>query len=132
MMLEDVRQLIKSFGLSEHVYKGVMDHKKEKSFGVYHSKHQSQYGTAIGGPELKSYGTKRATILVHWNNSPNDTEEVSKSLFQKILEVKNVTINDTKIKFIQPIYDEPISVDKDDNGIYEMVIEVAIVYEKGR
>lgn len=132
MMLEDVRQLIKSFGLAEHVYKGMMDHKKEKSFGVYHSKHRQPYKTAIGGPTLESYGTKRITILVHWNKSPDDTEKASNELFEAIIRVRDISINETKIKFIQLLCDEPISVDTDENGIYEMVIEAAVVYEKGR
>lgn len=132
MMLEDVRQLMKSFGLAEYVYKGKMDHKKEKSFGVYHSKHRQPYKTAIGGPALESYGTKRITILVHWNKSPDNTEKASNELFEAILRVRDISINETKIKFIQLLCDEPISVDTDENGIYEMVIEAAVVYEKGR
>ena len=132
MMLEDVRVLAKSFGIAEYVYKGKLDHKKEKSFGVYHSKHTDPYKTAIGGPALNSYGMKHVTLLVHWNKSPDETERAAKDLFDAILKVKDATINETKIKFIQPLYEEPVSVDTDENGIYEMVIEAAVVYEKGR
>ena len=35
------------------------------------------------------------------------------------------------IKFIQPLY-EPQDVGTDDSGIYEMVIEAAVIYEKGK
>ena len=44
---------------------------------------------------------------------------------------RNVTVNDQLIKFIQPLY-EPQDVGKDDAGICEWVIEMAVIYEKGK
>lgn len=39
------------------------------------------------------------------------------------------TVNDETIKFILPVYDlQDIGVD--DSGIYEMVIELAVIFEK--
>lgn len=130
MMLADVRDYVASLGKSEHTYQGKMDHKKEKSIGVYQNKRVGQFKTAIGGPALESYGVKFVSLLVHWNKSPRDTEEASKSLFDILRDARNVTINNQKIKFIQLLYDEPVDVGTDDFGIYEMVIEAAFVYEK--
>lgn len=130
MMLSDVRDYIASLGLAEHVYMGKMDGKQDKSIGVYNSKHTHAYKTAIGGPTLESYGTKYVTFLVHWNKSPRDTEKAAVSLFEAVQEAREVTVNDTKIKFIQPLVNEPVSVDTDENGIYEMVIEAAVIYER--
>lgn len=130
MMLEDVRDYIASLNLSEHTYMGMLDNKKEKSFGVYNSKHGGTYKTAIGGPALQSYGIKNVSLLIHWNQSPRETERASRALFEKLETARDVTINDQKIKFIQLLCNEPISVDVDDTGIHEMVIEAAIIYEK--
>ena len=77
MMLSDVRDYIDSLGLAEHVYMGNLPDKQEKSIGVYNSKHQHAYKTAIGGPDLESYGTKYVTFLVHWNKSSRDTENAA-------------------------------------------------------
>lgn len=132
MMLEDIRQYIKSLGLADFVYKGKMDSKKEKSFGVYNSKHSHTYKTAIGGPSMESYGLKYVSFLVHWNKSSDETEIASNALFEALERTRDVKINETKIKFIQLLCNEPISVDTDDHGIYEMVIEAAVIYEKGR
>lgn len=130
MSLSDVRDYIAMMGLADHVYQSKMDAKKEKSIGVYHSKHSHKYQTAIGGPALQSYGIKYVTFLVHWNKSPRDTENASVSLFQRLEKVKDEQINNKTIKFIQLLNSEPVDVGTDDVGIYEMVIEAAVIYEK--
>ena len=128
-MLSDVRYYIESLGLADHIYMGKLDAKPEKSIGVYNSKHQHTYQTAIGGPALESYGTKYVTFLVHWNKSPRDTEKAATALFEAVTGAREVTVNDTKIKFIQPLY-ELQDVGTDDAGICEMVIEAAVIYAK--
>ena len=130
MMLEDVRDYIESLGLSEHAYMGKLDSKKEKSIGVYHSKRETPYTTAIGGPSLQSYGVKSVSFLVHWNKSPRETEKAATALFESLRDTREVKANNTTIKFIQLLYNEPIDVGTDDDGVYEMVIDVAVVYEK--
>lgn len=131
MMLSDVRDWVESLELAEHVYMGKLDAKQEKSIGVYHSKHQHAYKTAIGGPALESYGTKYVTFLIHWNKSPRDTEKAAVALFEDVRDAREVTINNKTIKFIQPLY-EVQDVGTDDAGIFEMVIEAAVIFEKGK
>lgn len=132
MMLNDVKDYVSSLGLAEHVYMGKMDSKQNHSIGVYNSKHGQSYKTAIGGPAMRSYGTKTVTILVHWSQSPRGTERIAKELFKKLVETNEETINDQTIKFFQPLTEEPVDVGTDDSGIYEMVIEAAVIYERKR
>ena len=56
MTLADVRDYIASLDITEpqKVYMGKMDAKPDKTIGVYHSKHQHTYKTAIGGDSLES------------------------------------------------------------------------------
>jgi len=129
-MLEDVRDYIASLNLSEHTYMGKLDSKKEKSIGVYHSKRETPYRTAIGGPSLQSYGVKSVSFLVHWNKSPRETEKAATSIFDALRDTREVKVNNATVKFIQLLYDEPIDVGTDDNGIYEMVIDAAVIYQK--
>lgn len=131
MMLSDVRNYIESLNLADHVYMGKMPDKQDKSIGVYNSKHEHAYSTAIGGPDLESCGTKYVTLLVHWNKSLRETEKAATALFEAIRDAKEVTVNNEKIKFIQPLY-ELQDVGTDDSGIYEMVIEAAVIFEKGK
>ena len=84
---------------------------------------------AIGGPQLESYGTKYVTLLVHWNKSQRETEKAGKALFEAVRATRNATVNHETIKFVLPVYDlQDIGVD--DSGIYEMVIELAVIFEK--
>ena len=130
MRLEDVRDYIESLKLSEHTYMGKLDEKQEKSIGVYHSKREMPYKTAIGGCSLQSYGVKSVSFLIHWNKSPRETENASMGLFEALRDTREVKINNSTIKFIQLLYNEPTDVGTDDNGIYEMVIDAAVVYQK--
>lgn len=132
MMLSDMLDYVESLGIAEAVYMGKLDAKQEKSIGVYNSKHEHAYKTAIGGASLESYGTKYVTLLVHWNKSLRDTEKAANDLFDALRQAEEVTVNDSHIKFIQPLNDCPVDVGTDDSGIYEMVVEVAVIYEKGK
>jgi len=130
MRLSDMRDLIDSFNIAETVYMGKLPDKQHQSFGVYLSKHSHAYQTAIGGPSLQSFGVKYITVLIHWDKSPRQSEDVAEDLFQKLLQIREKTINDQTIKFIQPLYSEPIPVGTDDAGVYEFVIEMAVIYER--
>ena len=129
MTLADVRDFIESLEKADHVYIGKLSDKEEKSIGVYNSKHEHGYRTAIGGPLLESYGVKYVTLLMHWNKSPVETENAVTALFEALTAIREVEVNDQTIKFIQPLY-EPQNVGTDDAGICEMVIEMAVIYDK--
>lgn len=131
MMLSDVRDYIAALKLAESVYMGSLPDKADKSVGVYNSKHQHEYRTALGGDKLKSYDAKYVTLLVHWNESPIDSEKAARSVFETVKAARNVTVNNEVIKFIQPLY-EPQDVGKDEAGICEWAIEMAVIYEKGQ
>ena len=101
MTLADVRDYIASLNLADHVYMGKLPDKEEKSIGVYNSKHQYPYHTAIGGPDQEGYGQKYVTFLVHWNKSPRDTEKATTDLFEVLRRVRDAEINKETIKFNQ-------------------------------
>lgn len=132
LMLEDVRDLVSGLGFTEdhNVYMGKLDAKQDKSIGVYNLKRSAPYTVAIGGKDKESYGTKQISILIHWNRSMRDTEAVAAELFDKLAAMREVRINEKQIKFIHPLVDQPVDVGTDDNGIYEMVIEIELIYER--
>ena len=63
MTLADIRDYVDSLRISEHVYMGKLPDKEDESVGVYNSKHQHTYHTALGGPALEGYGEKYVTLL---------------------------------------------------------------------
>lgn len=130
MRLSDIRDYVDSLGIADVVYMGKLADKQQKAVGVYKSNHNyGYYQTAIGGRDLESFGIYYVTLLIHWNKSPRDTEDASETLFEALRATREETVNNVKIKFIQPIYDVQ-NVGTDDAGIYEMVIEAAVIYER--
>lgn len=129
MTLADVRDYMASLNLTKEVYIGKLPDKPERSIGVYNSKHQYPYHGTLGGPNQQGYGIKHITLLVHWNKSPRDTEKVATALFDAINIVRDAKINKTTIKFIQLLYDLQ-DIGTDETGVYEYVIEAAVIYEK--
>lgn len=129
MIVADVRDFIESMNLAEHVYCGKMPGKMEKAIGVYNSKHQYAGHAALGGSQYEKYGIRHITLLIHWNKSNRDTEKATTELFNRIREIRDTEINGEKIKFFMPMY-EPQDIGTDDDGIYESVIETAVIFEK--
>lgn len=129
MTLADVRDYIASLNLTKEVYMGKLPDKPEQSIGVYNSKHQYPSHRTLGGPDWQGYGIKHVTLLVHWNKSPRDTEKAATTLFDAINIARDVKINETTIKFIQSLCDLQ-DIGTNDAGVYEYVIEAAVIYEK--
>lgn len=69
------------------------------------------------------------SILVHWNKSPRDTEKAATALFQRLRTARDEKVNNEKMKFFQPLYDIQ-DVGTDEAGVYEMVIEGVVIFEK--
>lgn len=132
LYLSDVRDYVATLGLTleDHVYSGVIPDKKIESIGIYNQKRGNPARAVIGGRDNESYRIKAISILVHWSKSQRDTERKANELFDKLQECREVTINEKVIKFIKTTMGEPIDVGADDNGIYEMVIEVDFYYER--
>ncbi|MDO5402980.1 MAG: minor capsid protein [Eubacteriales bacterium] len=125
--LSDVRDFIDSLHFSEHVYSGKLDNKPEESIGVYNNK--------TGTPPQKSvssasYSVKRISLLVHWNESQRETERKAYEIYEAVKAVRMAAVNNTKILFTEMETDEPVDVSTDDNGIYEMVINFKLYYER--
>lgn len=130
LYLEDVRDFISGLAVAadENVYMGKMDNKKDKSIGVYQLKQPRSPTNSIG--DTGTYKVKPISLLVHWNKSGRETEKTAWQLYELLSKAQDVTINDTKIIYIQMLQEEPVDVDMDEKRIYERVIEVNIYYER--
>lgn len=132
MTLQTVRDYIASLGIAsdDHCYMGKLDNKKEQSIGVYKLKRDGSPKIPIGGMENTTYGIYPVSLLVHWDQSPRNTETAAVKLFETLRDIRNVTAGDTTIKFCQLLVPDPVDVGTDDAGVYEMVIEALIYYER--
>ncbi len=129
--LEDVREFIAGLGLAaeDRVYCGRLENKKEQSIGVYRLERTGSPNIPVGGMQNSSYGVKPVSLLIHWNESIRDTEDVAEQLFYTLLETRNAEVNGNRIKFIRLLTPEPVDVGTDID-IYEMVIEMEIYFER--
>lgn len=131
MTLTEVLEWLKTLDTKfEHYYMGTLDSKKDKSLGVYNLKRESKPIIALGGLECTSYNVKRVSLLIHWNNASDDTENKAIELFEEFLEARPTKIGEHSINFIGMLTNEPIDVGRDDKGICEYVIEFEIYYKR--
>ena len=132
LALNDIRQYISGLGIAEdgNVYIGKLDNKKQKSIGVYSRPANGTPGIALGGLECTTYAIKPVSLLVHWNKSKDETERAARELFEKLLNVSSLDIGDTHINYLRLMVPEPQDVGTDDNGVYEYVIWLDLIYQR--
>ncbi len=131
LTLANIRDYLKTLDTgAEHFYIGKLESKKEKSIGVYNLKEGTPFLIPLGGIQNKSYETKKVSLLVHWNNDANDTEIAAQNLFDKLLNIRNIEIEDYKVLFVILLVPEPQDVGTDENKIYERVIELEFYYKR--
>jgi len=128
--LEAVKDWIKSLGVGEFFYMGKLDNKKEKAVGVYQRPSNNPLIIPLGGLDNKSYDIKQVSVLVHWTKDAAETEAAALDLFSKILETKDLELNDTRVHYIRLMVPEPQDVGTDEKGVYERVIWFDLCYER--
>lgn len=125
-----VQEYIKSLGIADNVFIGKMDGKKQKSIGIYGRKTSGNPTIALGGLEYTSYDIKPASLLVHWNNNPVESEKAALEIFEKLRSETSLTMGDTHIRYIRLMVPEPQDVGTDDKGVYEYVIWLDFIYQR--
>jgi hypothetical protein len=132
LSLSDVCQYISDLNIvaDGHVYYGKLDAKSQKSIGVYNRPSSGPPNIALGGLACTTYDTRRISLLVHWNRDPDESEAAAWDLFEKLRNVTSLTIGDTHISALCLMVPEPQDVGTDDNGVYEYVIWLDLIYER--
>lgn len=132
LSLKDIRQYISSLGIAEddNVYIGKLDNKKQKSIGVYSRSGTGNPEIALGGLEHTTHDTKKISLLVHWNKSKDESEQKAHELFEKLRKVTSLTLGTTYISCLRLMVPEPQDVGTDDNGVFEYVIWMDLIYKR--
>lgn len=129
--LKDVLKWLKTLDtIFPNYYIGTLDGKKDKSLGVYNLKRNSKPIIALGGLNNTSYNVKKISLLIHWNNASDETEEIANKLYEELLTAKPSIIGGYKVDFIGMLNNEAVDVGRDKNGICEYVIEFEIYYKR--
>lgn len=132
LSLKDIRQWISDLGIAadERVYIGKLDNKQQESVGVYERKGSGPPVTALGGQSCTSYGVRRLSLLVHWTKSKPETESAAWELYEKLKTVDSLIIGNTFVSGLILQVPEPVDVGTDDNGVYEYVIWLDLIYNE--
>lgn len=134
LALKEIRQWIAGLGVAadSNVYIGKLDNKRSKSIGVYGRGTTGEPHRALGDPDCTTYGVRPISILVHWTRSQQESEAAAYELFEKMKNVTNLIIGDTRIDYLRLMVPEPQDVGTDDDGVYEYVIWLDFLYERKR
>lgn len=126
LFLNQIRDWIKDFDAAENYYIGKMND-KERSLGVFQLSPRPPT-RAIG--QDSSYEVRRISLKLHWNKNQNESERAAYELYRQLRAVRSFDIDDTHVYFLDLLQAEPVSIDTDENGVYEWVIEFEFYYER--
>lgn len=108
-------------------YIGKMDDNQEKAISIYSNRRQLDSLSKF--KDLQSYGILPITLLLRWTKNYN-TAEIKANDIYELLDCSSFFIDDYKCN-INCLYDGPIDLGSDENGVYKFSIELNLLYRKG-
>lgn len=130
--LADIRDYVAKLGIvkNERCYMGKMDTKHEESIGCYHLRRSGLPRVPLGGKENMTFDILPVSFLIHWNKNAAQTDQKANELYRILLDLRDVTVNNTQIKFCIMQVPYPQDVGTDESGIFEMAIEAEFYCSK--
>ncbi|MCU0079338.1 minor capsid protein [Extibacter muris] len=129
MTLADVKDYLKNRIICPNWYVGKRDKDKEQSITVYPTQGPVPR-IPIGGLEQSRYGTKVASVLVHWGKSYTPAEQKAQEVYDCLFGQAGV-IGGKEVIMFDMRTSEPVGLGTDGKGYYEFVINFVVYYRKG-
>lgn len=111
----------------EKWYIGAMDQNQEKAIAIYSNRRQLDKVSNF--KNLQSYGILPITLLLRWTKNYNTAETKANNIYE-LLDCSSFFIDDYRCN-INCLYDGPIDLGPDENGVYKFSIELNLLYRKG-
>lgn len=111
----------------EKWYIGKMDENQEKAIAIYSNRRQLDSLSKF--KSLQSYGILPITLLLRWTKNYNTAETKANDIYE-LLDCSSFFIDDYKCN-INCLYDGPVDLGSDENGVYKFSIELNLLYRKG-
>lgn len=110
-------------------YNGTINKNEPECVGVYAT---GRIGPriALGGLENTSYSHLPVSILVHWGKNSDKCQIQANSIYERLFGKSNFYIGDRRIASLQMLDSCPVDIQRDENGICEMVIRLNILYDR--
>ena len=106
---------------------GKTDENQEKAIAIYTNRRKLDSLSKF--KNLQSYGILPITLLLRWTKNYN-TAEIKANEIYELLDCSSFFIDDYKCN-INCLYDGPIDLGSDENGVYKFSIELNLLYRKG-
>ena len=111
----------------EKWYIGKMDENQEKAIAIYSNRRKLD--SISNFKDLQSYGILPITLLLRWTKNYNLAETKANDIYE-LLDCSSFFIDDYRCN-INCLYDGPIDLGSDENGVYKFSIELNLLYRKG-
>ena len=108
-------------------YIGSIDENQEKAIAIYANRRQLESLSKF--KDLQSYGILPITLLLRWTKNYNTAETKADDIYE-LLDCSSFFIDDYRCN-INCLYDGPIDLGPDTNGVYKFSIELNLLYRKG-
>lgn len=108
-------------------YIGKMDENQEKAIAIYSNRRN--LAKISDFKSLQSYGILPITLLLRWTKNYNTAETKANNIYE-LLDCSSFFIDDYRCN-INCLYDGPIDLGSDENGVYKFSIELNLLYRKG-
>lgn len=128
-MLTAIKDYFKNnFKWAEKISIGAIDNNAEKAICFYTSNTARPAAHMWGGRALQSYRHKPVTILIRWGKGKQAAEDKAQAVFDFFEETQFALMG--KHAFCLSVYDGPIDLGTDENGIYEYSLELDFYMKK--
>lgn len=108
-------------------YIGKMDENQEKAIAIYSNRRN--LAKISNFKNLQSYGILPITLLLRWTKNYNTAETKANDMYE-LLDCSSFFIDDYRCN-INCLYDGPVDLGSDENGVYKFSIELNLLYRKG-
>ena len=106
---------------------GKIDNNQEKAISLYSNRRKLDSLSKF--KNLQSYGILPITLLLRWTKNYNTAETKANDIYE-LLDCSSFFIDDYRCN-INCLYDGPIDLGSDENGVYKFSIELNLLYRKG-
>ena len=108
-------------------YIGKIDNNQEKAIAIYSNRRNLAKLSEF--KNLQSYGILPITLLLRWTKNYNTAEPKANDIYE-LLDCSSFFIDDYRCN-VNCLYDGPIDLGSDENGVYKFSIELNLLYRKG-
>ena len=106
---------------------GSIDYNQEKTIAVYANRRNLEGISKF--KKLQSYDIAPITLLLRWTKNYNTAETKANEIYE-LLDCRSFFIDNYKCN-IKSLYEGPIDLGPDENGVYEFSVELNLLYRKG-